>query len=58
MKIEQLIAELTYMQRWVDDVFISTGGFTLSDIQDVEINHFEGQPLNAIIRVKVDDTTG
>jgi len=55
MKIEQLIAELKYMSRWVDDVMISIGGFTLSDIQDVEINHFEGQPLNCIIRVKVDE---
>ncbi len=51
----KLIKELQELSSYTDEVLVSTGGFILSDIEGLEINHFEGEPLSVIIRVKMED---
>ena len=55
MNIHKLIKELQELSGYTDEVLVSTGGVILSDIEGLEINHFEGEPLSVIIRVKKDD---
>ena len=55
MNIHDLIKELKGLSGYADEVLVSTGGFVLSEIEGLEINHFEGEPLSVIIRVKKDE---
>lgn len=55
MNIHVLIKELQELSGYTDEVLVSTGGFILSEIEGLEVNHFEGEPLSVIIRVKKDD---
>jgi hypothetical protein len=55
MNIHKLIKELQELSSYTDEVLVSTGGFVLSEIEGLEANHFEGEPLNVIIRVKKGD---
>lgn len=52
MTLTQLIKELQEMQEWTDEVQIGDGSFYLHDIEGLEINTYEGQPLGVIIRLK------
>ena len=55
MNIQALIKELQDLSGYTDEVLVSAGGFILSDIEGLEMNHFEGEPLSVIIRVKMDE---
>lgn len=52
MTLTQLIKELQEMQEWTDEVYIGDGSFYLHDIEGLEMNTYEGQPLGVIIRMK------
>ena len=55
MTLTELIKELQKMQGYTDEVHIGTDSFYLSEIEGVEMNTYEGQPLGVIIRMKKDD---
>ena len=55
MTLTELIKELQEMQSYTDEVHIGTDSFYLSEIEGIEMNTYEGQPLGVIIRTKKDD---
>lgn len=52
MTLTELIKELQEMQGYTDEVHIGTDSFYLNEIEGVEMNTYEGQPLGVIIRMK------
>ena len=52
MTLIELIKELQEMQGYTDEVHIGTASFYLSEIEGIEMNTYEGQPLGVIIRMK------